>query len=281
MVALAETRGPFVGKALTAREFVVDDALLAAFHRGLGLPQDAGRAVPCTLASGVDNAYFEEIAFPDPFGHLWIRQEYEFFAPLVTGGRYVASGQIRDVYQRRNRNVVRYEVEIHGAAQGLVMRSQHHQSFLAHREPSAKLELRAAGDKPGARRFEVPQGEPFGALTRTISLEMCGEFFHGDANYHTNREASEALGFEDVVVGGRMTMALAAHVCEDAFGPAWWTSGRLDVKFTNPVWPGDAVTVRGVMTGAKADAGDRLAAFVWLAKADGTVALVAQASADA
>lgn len=280
MATVAEAQGPYVGKALTAREFVVDDALLAAFHRGLDLPPEAG-AVPCTVASDVDNAYFEEIAFPDTFGHLWMRQEYEFFMPLMAGARYVASGRIREIYERRNRNVVRYEVDIKDEAKRLVMRSQHHQSFLAHREPSGKLELRAAGDKPGARRFEVPPGEPFGGLTRTISLEMCGEFFHGDANYHTNRKASEALGFEDVVVGGRMTMALAAHVCEEAFGPAWNTSGRLDVKFTNPVWPGDAVTVRGVMTDAKEEAGSRLAAFVWLAKADGTVALVAQASADA
>ena len=278
---MAQARGPYVGKALTAREFVVDDALLADFHRGLDLPPDAGRPVPCTIASGVDNAYFEEIAFPDTFGHLWMRQEYEFFVPLVAGAPYVASGRIRDIYQRRDRNVVCYEVALKDAADSLVMLSRHHQSFLAHRKPSGKLELRAAGDKPGARRFEVPQGEPFGGLTRTISLEMCGEFFHGDANYHTNREASEALGFEDVVVGGRMTMALAAHVCEEAFGPAWNTSGRLDVKFTNPVWPGNAVTVRGVMTDANEDAGSRSAAFVWLAKADGTVALVAQASADA
>ena len=278
---MAEAQGPYVGKALTAREFMVDDALLADFHRGLDLPPDPNRPVPCTIASGVDNAYFEEIAFPDPFGHLWMRQEYEFFMPLVAGARYVASGRIRDIYQRRNRNVVCYEVALKDEAQNLVMRSQHHQSFLAEREPSAKLELRAAGDKPGARRFEVPPGEPFGGLTRTISLEMCGEFFHGDANYHTNREASEALGFEDVVVGGRMTMALAAHICEEAFGPAWHTSGRLDVKFTNPVWPGDAVTARGMMTRGRNVGGSRLVGFVWLAKADGTVALVAQASADA
>ena len=277
----AAARGPFVGKALTAREFVVDEALLADFHGGLGLPRDGRRPVPSCVASGVDNAYFEEIAFPDHFGHLWMRQEYEFFQPLVPGAGYVASGCIRDIYERRNRNVVRYEVEVLDAAERLVMRSQHHQSFLAHRDASGKLALRAAGDKPGARRFEVPPGEPFGGLTRAITVEMCGEFFHGDANYHTNREASQALGFEDVVVGGRMTMALAAHVCEEAFGAAWWTSGRLDVKFTNPVWPGDAVTVRGVKTGDGADAEGRSAAFVWLAKADGTVALVAQASAKA
>ena len=53
------------------------------------------------------------------------------------------------------------------------------------------------------------------------------------------------------------------------------------MKFTNPVWPGDAVTVRGVMTRGRNVGGSRLVGFVWLAKADGTVALVAQASADA
>ena len=274
---VAKAQGPFVGKALTAREFVVDDALMKCFHRGLALPWDGGGAVPSVIASGVDNAYFDEIAFPDHFGHLWMRQEYEFRGPLVAGGRYVAKGRIRDIYARRDRKVVCYEVEVWDGDR-VLQRSRHHQSFLAERHPAAELKLRAAKDKPGARRFEVPPGAPFGGLTRTITVAMCGEFFHGDANYHTDREASAALGFRDVVVGGRMTMALAAHVCEEAFGRQWWRSGRLDVKFTNPVWPDDAVTARGVMTEAAAG---RRAAFVWLAKADGTVALVAQASAGA
>ena len=100
-------------------------------------------------------------------------------------------------------------------------------------------------------------------------------------NYHTNREESKKLGFGDVVVGGRMTMAYAAHILEERFGAVWWTSGRLDMKFTNPVWPNDTVIARGVMTGPLQDEQDepeRRGAFVWLTKPDETIVLIANAS---
>jgi len=124
----------------------------------------------------------------------------------------------------------------------------------------------------------VPRGEAFGGLERTISLQMCGEYFHGDANYHTDRDASKELGFRDVVVGGRMTMAYASHILEEVFGDAWWNTGRLDVKFTNPVWAGDTVTARGVITGSNQEDAGRTDAFVWLAKEDETIAMIAKAS---
>jgi len=79
------------------------------------------------------------------------------------------------------------------------------------------------------------------------------------------------------VVGGRMTMGYVGHILEERFGEAWWRSGSFDLKFTNPVWPGDAITVNGVVTGPDPDDPERTAAFVWIAKADGTVALIARA----
>ena len=75
-----------------------------------------------------------------------------------------------------------------------------------------------------------------------------------------------------------MTLAYAAHILEQWFGFAWWRSGRLAAKFTNPVWPADTITVRGV---EKPASGDRAEAFVWITKADDTVVLVADASVDA
>lgn len=97
------------------------------------------------------------------------------------------------------------------------------------------------------------------------------------SGYHTDKEASRELGFQDVVVGGRRTMAYVGHILEERFGETWWRSGSFDLKFTNPVWPGDTITANGVVTGADPDDPARTAAFVWIAKADGTVALIARA----
>ena len=62
-------------------------------------------------------------------------------------------------------------------------------------------------------------------------------------------------------------------------GAPWWASGRLDLKFTNPTWPDDVVTARGIVTGPDPDDPSRTGAFVWIEKSDGTIVLVANASA--
>ena len=269
---------PFVGKEFDAREFTVTDRLLADYHGGLALTPRADSKVPTTVASDAESAYFNEIAFANRVGHLWMRQGWECFAPMTVGTTYSTGGRIRDIYPHRDRSVVYYEVEVKDAAGVLVLRTHHHQSFLREKPTGGEVAFRHPSKKSGARKFAVPQGKEFGGLTRTITIQMCGEFFHGDANYHTDKRASKELGFRDVVVGGRMTMAYAANILEDHFGDAWWRSGRIDLKFTNPTWPGDTITARGIATGVVDDDADRSRAFVWLSKADDTVVLVAEAS---
>ena len=269
---------PFVGKQLDAREFAVTDRLLVDYYNGLALTPRTDGKVPTMVASGAESAYFNDTAFDNHFGHLWMRQGWECFAPMTAGETYLTGGRIRDIYPHRDRSVVYYEVEVKDAAGHVVLRTHHHQSFLREKPASGEIAFRDPLKKPGSRKFVVPEGEGFGGLTRTITIEMCGEFFHGNANYHTDKQASEALGFRDVVVGGRMTMAYAANLLEGHFGDAWWRSGRIDLKFTNPTWPGDTITARGVATGGLDGHPDRRGAFVWLSKTDDTVVLVAEAS---
>ena len=275
------TKEPYVGKELGSVNFPVTESVLNGYYSGLDLPRPTPGgdtiSVPSMIASGPDNAYFEQSSFSNHFGHLWMRQEWELFEPLVLGQDYTATAQITDIYQKRNRCVVRYDVELRGDSGQLALRTRHHQSYLLDQQ-DGELKFRDPKTKQGARRFTIPKGEPFGPLERVISLEMCDRFFHGDANYHTNREESKKLGFGDVVVGGRMTMAYAAHILEERFGVAWWTSGRLDMKFTNPVWPNDTVVAHGVITGPLEDESERTGAVVWLAKPDETVVLIANVS---
>ena len=269
---------PFVGRQLSPRTFAVDGSTLDDYYQGLHLQPPSDGRPPSTIASGPDNGYFDEIALSNHVGHLWMRQQWTMSGPLAVGQRYEVSGEIRDIYSRRDRTVVQYRVELTDPAGRRVLQTEHHQSFLSDRGQGDVLTFREPKAKPGARKFEVPAGESFGGLERTISYEMCGEFFHGDSNYHTDRESSRALGFRDVVVGGRMTMAYAAHILEERFGAAWWESGTFDLKFTNPVWANDTVVARGVVTGSDPDNPERTTAFVWLSKPDDTVVLVASAS---
>ncbi len=272
---------PSVGKELSSRSWVIDDAMLDAHYNGVDLSRPAEGSglplVPTMLASEPDGNYFNQISFSNHIGHLWMRQEWEFFKPLEVGGAYETTGSIVDIYQKRDRTVVKYGVDLCDASGALAVRSHHHQSFLLEQK-DLDVTFRDPKAKPGARKFGIPEGEPFGGLERAITLDMCDHYWAGDKNYHSNRIESEKLGFKDVVVGGRMTMPYAAHILEARYGAAWWTSGKLDIKFTNPVWLDDTVTARGVEIGPMQDDPERTECFVWLAKPDDTIVLVAAAS---
>jgi acyl dehydratase len=230
-------------------------------------------AAPAMIVSEVDRG-FDGARFDNAFGNLWMRQEWAFHHPIFPGHEYRRTSSVLDVYEWRNRSVVKQEVNLYDG-QELIVRGIHHQSFLLNQN-SGKVALRDPKKKEGVRKFEVPDGEPIASVTRNIDLEMCGVFFHGSRSYHTDKEASEELGFEEVVVGGRMTMSLIGDMLEQRFGRGYYEGGTLDLKFTNIVWPDDRVTAKGVITHEQ---DGRAFITVWMEKDDGTVVIVGSASA--
>lgn len=267
---------PSVGMVLPDVPFEITEALLDDYYQGLALDRPAEATVPSMLAGAADN-FHRWSAFSQDRGHLWMRQEWDLRAPLVTGSSYVAGGRITDIYKRRDRTVVNTEMTLKDESGQVVIVSNHHQSFLLD-EPVEQVQFRDPNRKEGARKFNVPEGTPIEPIDVTVTLEMCGLYFHGSKSYHTDLEASQALGFQQVVVGGRMTMSYMGHLLDRHFGERWWSSGKLDLKFTNPTWPNDHLTVNGVLTGPLDDDAAREGAFAWIAKDDGTIVMIANAS---
>jgi hypothetical protein len=268
---------PTVGKVLPDIVFESTEALLDDYYEGLGLPRPGGDELVPTMVAGAADNFHSASAFSQDRGHLWMRQEWDLRAPLIAGSSYVAHGRITDIYKRRDRTVVLTEMALNDADGLVVVVSNHHQSFLLD-APVEQVEFRDPTKKEGARKFKVPAGTPIEPFDATVTLEMCGQYFHGSKSYHTDLKASQALGFQEVVVGGRMTMSYIGHLVEQHFGPDFWTSGKLDVKFTNPTWPNDHLTMKGVDTGPLEDDPPRLGAFAWIEKDDGTIVLLATAS---
>ncbi|MBL4719927.1 MAG: MaoC family dehydratase, partial [Alphaproteobacteria bacterium] len=230
-------------------------------------------AAPAMMVSQVDVGY-KGAQFENAFGNLWIRQEWDFHHPIFPDREYRRTSTILDIYEWRNRSVVKQEVSVFDGSK-LIVRGIHHQSFLLN-QTSGKLALRDPKKKEGVRKFEAPAGETIESIDRNIDIEMCGVFFHGNRSYHTDKSASEALGFDEVVVGGRMTMSLIGQMLEQHFGQGYYEGGTLDVKFVNIVWPDDHVTAKGVITDTK---DGKANIKVWMEKDDGTVAVVGSASA--
>ncbi|MYB22354.1 MAG: hypothetical protein F4Y29_07505 [Chloroflexi bacterium] len=275
-MAIAKFAEPKPGVDLGSAQIVIDERALDDYYQGLELnsPQDRVSA-PSMVAANADMS--TRMYFENAFGNLWLRQEWDFRKPLAAGATYEASGRSVDIYQRRDRSVILTETVLKDEAGDVAVVQRHHQSFVLD-QSEGQVTLRDPSKKEGARTYSLPEGEPFDSIVRTITLEMCGSFFHGDRNYHTDKQASEELGFTDVVVGGKMTMSLLGELLDQRFRDAWKSSGKLLVKFTNIVWPNETVTVKGVLQGPNEDDPARRDIACWVEKDNGVIAVVAEGS---
>jgi acyl dehydratase len=262
---------PFVGQVVGPGEVTVTPQLLATYRGGLAVePQPYA---PQMLA----NAFETTLLFSQQRGHLWLRQEWELHRPLQPGATYTVETHVTDIYPRRDRTILLSETALRDADGALVSRQRHHQSFLLDNPPAGEVTLRDPAAKEGARRELPPIGRELASLDRTVTLEMCGEFFYGSKNYHSDRQQSEALGFRDVVVGGRMTMGYIGELLDTCLGERWARTGQLLVKFTNVLWPEECIRVT-VGFGEPGEDASRETVLGRVEKADGTVVVVAEGS---
>lgn len=275
-MAIIKHEEPKAGVDLGTSTVVIDETALSDYFEGLELEQPDGLAsAPSMVAANADLS--TRMHYANDFGNLWLRQEWDFRQPLRPGASYEASARSIDIYERRDRNVILTETVLKDESGDVAVAMRHHQSFVLY-QSEGQVTLRDPSKKEGARSYSLPEGEAFGPLVRTISLEMCGSFFHGDRNYHTDKEASEELGFTDVVVGGKMTMSLIGELLDQRFGDAWKSSGKLLVKFANIVWPNETVAVKGVLQGVNEDDPERRDISCWVEKDNGVIAVVAEGS---
>jgi acyl dehydratase len=263
---------PHVGQVIPQRPWRITPELLQSYRGGLDVP--ARDAVPQMLANQAETT----LLFSQQRGHLWLRQEWEFYQPLAADGDYTTEAEVLEIYPRRDRTILLHETVVRDAAGTPISKQRHHQSFLLDNPPAGEVQLRDPSAKEGAARATPRMVRELASLERTVTLEMCGEFFHGSKNYHSDRQQSAELGFPNVVVGGRMTMGYAGELLDRALGERWARGGRLLVKFTNVLWPEEPIRITVGL--GEPDAGDpsRETVLARIEKADGTVVLVAEGS---
>ena len=275
------------GKDLGTIEVAITDEMVQHYIKGLDEPypwyttaSPFGEPVaPVIVFQDVDSQ-FKGWYLDNLFGNLWRRQEWEIYAPTRVGQTVRCHARVVDRYRRRDRDVVALEMWVRDEAGQPIARGIHHQSFLAE-QTSGTVALRDPASKEGARQTDEPSGEPLSVeLRKTFTEAMCDEYFFRSRNYHNDKDASKALGFGNTVIGGRMTLSCVTELLTRHFGRGFYVGGRLDVKFTNVLWPNEPFTTRGIITGRRVE-GDQTRAdvTVFCEKADGTKIIVANASA--
>ena len=276
----------YAGKDLGTLDLTITDDMVQHYIKGLDEPNPwytttspfGGPVAPVIVYQDTD-AQFEGWYLDNLFGNLWRSQTWEIHAPTRVGQKLRFSARVADRYRRRDRDVVAQEMWVRDEAGQLVAHSVHHQSFLAE-QTAGEVTLRDPAAKEGARHVE-PTGEPLSVeLHKTFTDAMCDAFFYKRRNYHNDKDASRELGFGNTVIGGRMTLSCVTELLTQHFGRGFYEGGRLDVKFTNVLWPNEPFTTRGVITGRTRENGrTRADVAVFCEKADGTKIIVAHASA--
>src|SRR5262245_3431240 len=276
----------YTGKDLGTLNLTITADMIQHYIKGLDEPNPwyttaspfGGPVAPVIVYQDADSL-FKGWYLDNLFGNLWLRQEWHIYAPTHVGQTLHCSARVAQRYHKRDRDVVAQEMWVRDAAGQLVAHSVHHQSFLAE-QTSGEVTLRAPQSKEGARQQAEPAGEPLSLeLKKAFSEAMCNEFFYKSRNYHNDKEASQKLGFGEVVIGGRMTLSCVTELLTRHFGRGFYLGGHLDVKFTNVLWPDEPFTTRGLITGRSRDNGQtRAQVTVFCEKDDGTKIIVATAS---
>lgn len=276
----------YAGKDLGTQEFTVTQEMIQHYVDGIGEPNPwytsdspfGGPVAPALVFQEISNR-FKGWYLDNLFGNLWRQQEWQIYAPVRVGQTLQCTARVADRYRRRDRDIVAQEVWLRDAAGNLVAHGIHHQSFVE--QTSGEVSLRAPAAKEGSKVHAEPVGEPLSLeLKKSFTAEMCDQFFYASRNYHNDKEESEKLGFKEVVVGGRMTLACLSELLTRHFGKGWFLGGTLDVKFTNVLWLNEPFTARGIITGRSIENGQsRAQVTVSCEKADGTKIIVGTASA--
>ncbi len=276
----------YTGKDLGTRRFTVTPEEIAQHTESTGDQNPwyngdspFGGPVAPALFMHSESSRFDGWYLENLFGNLYIRQLWEIKSPVRAGEEIVSKGRVVDRYTKRDRDCVVCEVEVNNSSGQPVAKGFHHQSFLMGQD-SGKVDLVEPAKKKPSQPIPDPTGEEIPSVKKTVNLEMCNLFYSGNRNYHTDKDAAEELGFDEVVVAGPMSVCFISELMTNRFGTGWYTGGNMDIKFINILWPDEPLIVRGVITERDEEKGGvRAHLKVWCEKADGTKTIVGTASA--
>ncbi|NQZ98490.1 MAG: hypothetical protein HRU01_18465 [Myxococcales bacterium] len=114
------------------------------------------------------------------------------------------------------------------------------------------------------RSDELPVGFEVPAFGRSLTRAMAITHASPMKNFHTVLEDARALGYPDIVIAGPMFTCFFSEMFTRFFGAAWITGGTLQFKLVKPVFAGQTITARAVVTGREPNAdGVRVELEAW------------------
>ena len=118
------------------------------------------------------------------------------------------------------------------------------------------------------------------SVTKILTQPMIDAYARASGDFnpiHIDADFARMTPMGGTIAHGMLVLAFISEMMTAAFGKAWATSGKLDVRFRAPARPGDTVTARAT---ALADDG-RLRYSVECVKQDGEVLIAGTAEVNA
>lgn len=278
----------YVGRHCGSRVYDVAEDVVAFYVDALDDPHPLyARFAPPLLHHSECYQHLGEWYLKNLFGNLHAQQDWELFAPLPVGGRIRTCSTIVDRYDKRGRNYVVNETDIHDAdSHELLVRGRTHQSFLPPRTGGESGGGGFVVDQDSARKkaprapFPTATGPALPSVTKTVDARRCWMFSGPGKNYHTDAEAAKQLGFPNIVVQGMMSTCFVSEVMLREFEMGWLQGGKAKLKLTNVLWVDETVTTHAQVREERPEGTrTRVACDVWCDKDDGTRILLGEASA--
>jgi acyl dehydratase len=269
--------------------FTVDDYNLWAFADNNPFGSRIGQAA--LLADDVLKVFFASFDQDTVVG-LHTEEQLWFDNPVFVGERVTLSGRYVDKYVKRGDGHVVLEAQAFGADGRSLIRHRGieimriddgHGAGGGRAEPSKR---RVTGNynrdlaEAAAGRLDLQPGTPLVPIVKRVTQEQMSVFSargSGHKGLHNDLEIARRAGLPTPIAQGQMQTCYIAELLTRFFGPTFYTSGWFRLKFLNPVFPGDVLTVRGAVTGAK---DRRLELEVWVNNDAGKLTAAGWASAE-
>jgi acyl dehydratase len=269
--------------------FTVDDYNPWAFADQNPFGRRIGQAA--VLADDVLKVFFASFDHDTVVG-LHVEEQLWFDSPVFVGERVALAGRYVDKYVKRGDGHVVLEAQALGADGRSLMRHRGIEIMRIGEGHGAgggrarRSDTHVTGDydhavaEAPAARLDLPRGTPVVPIVKRVTQEQMSVFTARGSTHrglHNDLEIARHAGLQTPIAQGQMQACYAAELLTRFFGATFFTSGWLRLKFLNPVFPNDVLTVRGVVTGMN---GHRLELEVWVSNEAGKLTAAGWASAE-
>ena len=105
---------------------------------------------------------------------------------------------------------------------------------------------------PNPFATDLTPGAPLPQSKQVITREMIwryGEMVEGDRRnpLHYDQGVAVEAGYPDIIAHGTLSLGFVSRSLAQALGAPWLTGSKISAKFIGAVFPGDEITVHGVL----------------------------------